>query len=511
MSTHAECGKNAANTHATYSRNPQTATHTAYSEKPACYSAAKTYHFTISLPHNAQEALCALEHAGYEAWVVGGAVRDAVRGIQPDDFDIACSAHWTETKRVFEATGWRVRETGAKHGTVTVIKDCDAFEITTYRRDGNYLDARRPEHVTFVGSIEEDLARRDFTMNALAYHPARGILDMHGGVADIEQGIIRAIGNPQTRFEEDALRILRACRFSSQTGFSIDATTLAAAERCTPLLAHISSERITQELQKFVCGEHVRGALMQCCDVLAFCIPELAAMKGLDQRTPYHVYDVLEHTAVAMECTQPEPLLRWAALLHDMGKPRTFFTDEKGVGHFYGHAAVSVELARPVLEGLTLSPGFIEDLLVLIRHHDDVIEASPKAVKRMLRKLDGRPEMFAALCELMRADSLAHAPEFRTRAAHTTKLMEVLEEVLAAEEAFSLKHLAVNGHDLMEAGMQAGPRMGEVLDALLSAVIEEDVENTHEALMRYAAQKELVPLTGIEPATFCSGGRRSIH
>lgn len=443
----------------------------------------------IELPPHAAASIGVLERAGFEAWCVGGFVRDALMGRPAGDIDIATSARWEKAQAAFEAAGYRTHETGVKHGTITAIVDGEAVEITTYRIDGPYLDARHPDSVRFVRDIASDLDRRDFTMNAIAYHPQRGLFDPHDGAGDIEAGIVRAVGDPQRRFAEDALRILRACRFASQLGFAIDADTLCGMESCAPLLSSIAFERVSKELQGFVCGAHVHDALMACVDVLAELMPELAAMKGFDQRTPYHIYGVLEHTAYVMQNTPPYPLVRWAALFHDMGKPRAFFAGDDGVGHFYGHAKLSIELARPIMKRLALPSSLADDVLLLVRYHDDVIEPAPKSVKRMLRRLDGRVDLFRAMCDLKRGDALSQAPQCHGRVALADELDRVLDGILEAQEAFSLKDLAINGTDLIALGMAPGPAIGQLLEAALEAVIDEKVPNEKGALLAFVRKR----------------------
>lgn len=442
---------------------------------------------TIPLPSQAAFALAALEEAGFEAWCVGGFVRDALLGRACADVDVATDAPWQEVQRVFEAAGCRTHETGTAHGTLTVVVEQEALEITTYRDDGAYADARHPEAVSFVRTIEEDLARRDFTMNALAYHPKRGILDPYGGVADLEARTIRAVGDPARRFSEDALRILRACRFASQLGFSIEPATYAGMMANKGQLLRISAERVTHELECLLLGAHVHDALMGTVDVLAAVLPELVACKGFEQRTPYHVYDVLEHTAFVVQNTPPSPLVRWAALFHDMGKPAAFFQDADGTGHFYGHAKISVELARAAMGRLALSPAFVGRVLTLVKHHDDVIEPTPKAVKRALARLGGDVGLFRALCDLKRGDALAQAPRCAGRVELADELEEVLGGILEANEAFTLRKLAVDGRDVMAAGVRQGPAVGVVLAAALDAVIDERVPNERAALLAFAA------------------------
>lgn len=440
---------------------------------------------SIVLPSFALRALETLEKAGYEAWVVGGFVRDALLDRTCADVDIATSASWREVRDVFEACGCHTHETGTAHGTLTVIVDEHALEITTYRSDGAYKDARHPKRVSFVRTIEEDLARRDFTMNALAYHPDRGLLDPFGGLTDLEAGIVRAVGDPARRFSEDALRILRACRFAAQLGFDVERATYAGMMANKGLLARISTERVTAELSRLLLGEYAGRALMATVDVLTAVLPELVAMKGFDQRTPYHIYDVLEHTAHAIDEVPAYPLVRWAALFHDVGKPAVFFTDNNGVGHFYGHAAVSVMLARGALARFALPSAFSSRVLALVEHHDDAVEPEPKAVKRLLSRLGGDIELFDALCDLKRGDALAHGPQCVERVERANGLKRVLAQVLEADEAFSLKKLAINGRDVMELGVPQGPLVGKALEAALNAVIDELVDNEAEALRAF--------------------------
>lgn len=448
----------------------------------------------FAVPPGALAVVRALEQAGFEAWFVGGFVRDALLGRPCSDVDVAASAPWSDVKRVCEAAGMHTHETGVAHGTITVVSDGEAIEVTTYRADGAYKDARRPRSVSFVRTIEEDLARRDFTMNAIAYHPDRGILDPFGGVADIAARRIRAVGDPEQRFAEDALRILRACRFAAELGYAVDPATYTGMVRNKGLLSRISAERIRHELTRLLTGAHAGDALMRTVDALEAALPELVSMKGFDQRTPYHVYDVLEHTARVVDGTPPYPLVRWAALFHDMGKPATFFTDDDGTGHFYGHAHVSVALARGIMARLKMPPAFCTRVLALVKHHDDVVEPTPKAVKRMLARLGGDTELFSALCDLKRGDARGQAPHCAGRIAVADDLQRVLADIVASGEAFSLKKLAIGGADVMGLGVPEGPAVGEALAAALDAVINEQEENDRDALLAFlrtwAAERE---------------------
>ncbi|MEF2593420.1 MAG: HD domain-containing protein [Eggerthellaceae bacterium] len=440
----------------------------------------------LPVPPQARRVIEVLEAAGFEAWCVGGFVRDSLLGRPVSDIDIACSALWPQTEEACLAAGMRVHRTGEKHGTVTVVCDDAAFEVTTFRVDGAYSDARHPDEVRFVRSLEEDLARRDFTINAMAYHPLRGLADPFGGLEDARRGIIRTVGDPAQRFGEDALRILRACRFSSQLGFSLDGATYQAMLEGKRGLLRVSSERITAELQKLLLGDNVCDALLRTVDVLSAVLPELVAMKGFDQCTPYHCHDVLEHTARAVAGTPPYPLVRWAALFHDMGKPAAFFKEPGGRGHFYGHAKISVPLARGIMDRLTFSTAFRDRVLLLVERHDDVFDATPRAVKRALARMGGDVELFRALCDLKRGDASAQAPAYaEERMRRADDLLRVLDGILAEGEAFTLKHLAVNGRDAMDAGIAQGPSVGAALAAALDAVIDEQIPNDRETLLAF--------------------------
>ncbi len=443
------------------------------------------------IPQEAFDVLGILEDAGYEAWFVGGCVRDALLGRPVGDIDIACSAHWEDSKDVLERAGLKVAETGVLHGTITAILESgSAFEITTYRTDSaTSADCRHPDHVTFVSSIEEDLQRRDFTMNAIAWHPARGIRDPFGGIKDIEAKRIRAVGDPVARFHEDALRILRACRFVSQLGFTLEDSTYQAMVSNKCYLDRISRERITEELNKMLLGDFIHDALLQTIDVVAFVLPELVAMKDCPQNTKYHRYDVLEHTAYVIQYSPKTRLARWAALCHDMGKPAAAFYDEQGVEHFYNHGYVSVVIARGLLKRLALSDSFIEDVLVLVRDHDRVkTDPNPKSIRRALYKLKGRVDLFEALLDIKRADALSQSELSQDRLERLAEVRPVLQKVLEEDQAYQVKDLAINGNDLIAIGFIHGKVVGQTLDKLIDLVIEQTIPNEREALLAQAAQ-----------------------
>ena len=434
----------------------------------------------------ALRVLEALEDAGFEAWFVGGCVRDAILDRPGNDIDIATNAHWQQVQAVCQAQGMATHETGVKHGTLTVVCNGEPFEVTTYRTDGAYSDARHPDSVQFVSSIEEDLARRDFTINAMAYHPQRGLFDPFQGQEDLKARTIRAVGDPDARFKEDALRILRGVRFSSQLGFAIERRTVAGMNQAVSLLASIAVERIRAEIEGMLCGPYVHAALMNYDIVIDAIIPELAPLRGFDQLSRYHIYDVMEHTAFVVEYTQPAtPVLRWAALLHDIGKPEAFFTDAQGYGHFYGHEAISARIAEPLCKRLKLPPRTTHNILTLVRYHDTYVVPEPKPVKRFLRKIDGDVDLLRALCALKRADAQAHAPEYRQGVQKADELEACLDAILEQKQAVSIKDLAINGRDVLACGIKPGPRVGEVLDTALEAVIEERVPNERDALLKF--------------------------
>ena len=439
----------------------------------------------VQLPAGVYRALSMLEDAGYEAFIVGGCVRDALRGITPKDYDITTSALPEETKSVFR--DYRVIETGIQHGTVTVMMDGMPLEITTYRTEGTYSDNRHPDSVSFTTSLREDVARRDFTMNAIAYSPVRGLIDHFGGAEDIRGGIIRCVGDPDTRFREDALRMMRGIRFASALGFAIEEKTAAAIRENKERISAVSAERIRVELTKLLCGANVKNVLMDWWDVLGVVIPEILPMHGFDQRTPYHIYDVWEHTAVAVSETPPVTHLRLSALLHDIGKPPSFFTDEKGVGHFYGHPAVSEKMAEEILARLKYDNVTRRRVVTLVREHDRIIEPTETAVKRALFRLT--PEVFFNLLIIKRADNLAQSPNYRDRLATYDRIESMAQDILERNECISVATLAVNGGDLIAIGMKPGKEIGEMLSLLLEQVIRGDLANDRDELLTYVKKK----------------------
>lgn len=440
----------------------------------------------FDVPEYALSLITELENAGHEAWIVGGFVRDSLRGVNAHDVDMACSAPWEETARIVRNAGWAAFETGTAHGTVSVHIEGSVVEVTTFRNDGTYADHRHPTCVTFVNTIEEDLARRDFTINAMAYHPVRGLLDPFGGRSDLEAKTLRCVGTPQKRFEEDALRMVRALRFASQLEFALEEETAAALFECKDLLGHVAGERLFAETEGLLCGSGVRSILIDYVDVLGAYIPELPPMKGLDQRTRYHIYDVLEHTAHVVASTPPYPLARWAALFHDAGKPDTYAIDEEGIGHMYGHPEASVKHLRATGRRLRFPSRLTHDLELLVRYHDTRPAATRKSVRKLFVRMEGNEYLFRVMCDLMRADALGHAPFCHTRVGITDEIEGIFDAMIAEEHCFSLKDLPVSGSDLIELGIPQGPLVGEALQELFQAVLDEEVEAERDALLERA-------------------------
>lgn len=441
-----------------------------------------SFHFGMS--NGARLVLDRLHENGYEAYIVGGSVRNMMLGMSVDDFDITTNALPSETKSLFP--DFTVVETGIKHGTVTVVVNGENVEITTYRTEGEYTDSRHPDKVEFTTSLELDLSRRDFTVNALAYDGEITVVDLFGGEEDIKNKVIRAIGNPYERFNEDALRILRAVRFSSVLGFDIDAKTKEAMLECKHLLHKISKERIAVEINKFLCGKNVKNALLDNWEIIAEIIPEIAKMRGFDQKNRHHIYDILTHTAVAIENTLPITHLRLAALLHDTGKIYTVSVGENGEQHFYAHPHKSEEIARRYLNEYKYDNFTKDRVCLLVKIHDTVVEENKVYIKKRLNRIG--KEAFFELINLQRADNKAQNPVY-DRTAHFDAVCEIAKRVLSEAECFSLKDLKVNGRDLMEAGLPKGALLGKILDHLLKEVIEERIENNKECLLNEAKDR----------------------
>ncbi len=421
-----------------------------------------------------------LEKSGFEAFAVGGCIRDILMGIPAHDYDITTNATTDEIKKVF--SDCKTIDTGIKHGTVTVLIEKEPFEITTYRLESTYTDNRHPDKVIFTKRLTDDLSRRDFTVNSIAYCPLKGFVDPFDGKSDTEKKIIRAVGKAEERFREDSLRILRGLRFASVLGFEIESETKEAMISCRHLIKNISRERVFTELSKLLCGENVRSVLTEFADVFAEVIPEIKDMKGFEQHNFHHIYDVLTHTAVVIESTPPLLHLRLAALFHNVAKPYCFSLDEEGTGHFYAHASKSALIAEKRLTELRCDNKTKEAIIRLIKAHDTPIEESERIIMRRLNSMG--EELFFDLIKLKRADTAGLAPEFHSRSEHFDRLEETAREILEKEECFSLKSLEVNGNDMIELGFK-GREIGERLNFLLEAVIEGKVKNERDELLKF--------------------------
>lgn len=438
----------------------------------------------FDLPAGAAFIINRLNEHGHQAYVVGGCVRDSLLGIAPKDWDICTSAMPEEMQAIFRDQ--HVVETGLKHGTLTVVLDHVPYEVTTFRVDGEYTDHRHPDEVVFVKDVKEDLARRDFTVNAMAYHPETGLVDAFGGQEDLAAGIIRCVGEAERRFDEDALRILRALRFASTYCFAIEEKTAAAVHSLKATLAGVAAERIRVELGKLLCGKGAGEILRQYHDVIGQVIPQVKPMVGFEQHTPYHKYDVWEHTIRAVEAVPPTEVLRLTMLLHDSGKPAAFTMDENGVGHAYGHHKISAEIADEVLTALRVDNATHQRVLLLVEHHDWPLSTERTLLKRRLHKFG--EEALWQLIEVQRADAMGKGTV--TKAEVEERIGDIraaLAELIASQPCVTLKDLAVRGGDLMAVGMK-GKAIGACLDYLLTEVMAERLENQRDVLLEAAAQ-----------------------
>lgn len=434
----------------------------------------------IVLPEKVKTVINTLQGAGYEAYAVGGCIRDSLRGRRPHDWDITTSAYPAEVQRLFK----RTVDTGMKHGTVTVLLGEESFEVTTYRIDGEYLDGRHPEQVTFTKDLEGDLQRRDFTINAMAYNEENGLVDIFGGQRDLNDEIIRAVGDPEERFSEDALRILRAVRFAAQLDFQIDPATKAAAEKLSGSLRQISAERIRDELLKLLISDHPEK-IRDCYEtgMTAAFLPEFDAMMKTPQNTPHHSYSVGEHTILSMKYIAPDPVLRFTMLLHDAGKPSARTTDENGRDHFYGHPEKSAVIADEVLRRLKFDNDTRRRIVQLVRYHDERPSLSETAVRRAVVKCG--QEAFPAMFLVREADILAQSEYYREEKLRYIKDYRALyDEILRRGDCLTIKDLALGGRDLIEMGYEPGPELGRTLDKLLTAVLEHPEKNNREELTK---------------------------
>ncbi len=435
----------------------------------------------FDIPAGARQVLQTLTAAGHEAYLVGGCVRDLLRGVEPHDWDICTSALPEETESCF--AGQRIIETGLKHGTVTVLMEGKPYEITTYRTEGPYSDRRRPDYVRFVPNLREDLARRDFTMNAIAMDLDGNLRDPFGGAEDIKCGLIRCVGEPDQRFQEDGLRVMRALRFGAAFGYAIEERTARAVHENRAMLDRVAAERINVELRKLLVGPNAGDVLRQYPDVFCRFWPELEPLAALEQHNPWHCWGGWEHTIHAVEAAPADVTLRLAMLLHDIGKPACKSTDEQGIDHFYGHPAVSAKLADEMLRALKFDNKTRGRVVLLVERHDAQLPPRSQVIRRWLNRLG--PGAFFQLLEVKRADNMGQALEkVKNCLAELDVINSKAEQILAEGQCFTLKDLTVNGWDVVSAGIEPGPEVGQVLNGLLEQVLSGNVPNERSALLK---------------------------
>ena len=434
----------------------------------------------IDMPASVRIIIDELNKAGYEAFIVGGCVRDSILGRKANDWDITTSAKPEDIKKIFR----RTIDTGIQHGTVTVMFKKEGYEVTTYRIDGAYTDHRRPDEVTYTDELSQDLLRRDFTINAMAYNDDRGVVDLYGGLNDLEHGIIKCVGEADDRFDEDALRIMRAVRFAAQLGFEIDENTRAAAAKHAQELRAVSAERIETELTKLLVSAHPERLLdMYELGIMDVILPEFSRCMKTPQNSPYHKYDVGRHTVEVVKNVKPTKVMRYAALLHDIGKPDCKTTDENGVDHFKKHALRSEEMAEDILRRLRMDNDTIRDVKTIVLWHDFGISGNitKKSVRRMLSKMG--ESYFDDFLDIRIADSKAQSDyNSDIKEAMIKNLISCYEEIISDNDCLTLKELKINGGDLISLGIKPGPEMGRILGKLLDKVLEDPGLNDKDKL-----------------------------
>ena len=440
------------------------------------------------IPENVEWIIRELMAHGFEAYAVGGCVRDSVLGREPEDWDITTSAKPEQVKQIFH----RTVDTGIEHGTVTVLIDKEAYEVTTYRVDGEYEDHRHPKEVTFTASLEEDLKRRDFTINAMAYNPQTGLVDIFEGIDDLNKKIIRCVGNPRERFDEDALRILRAIRFSAQLGFEIDNMTKEAMTEKAETLRDVSAERIRIELVKLLVSKHpekIREA--QRLGLTKVVLPEYDTIVGVEQHTPNHIYDVEEHTIRALQNVEADPILRLTMLLHDFGKPIVKKQDD-GRDIFYKHPEVSAAICKEILKRLKFDNYTLDRVCRLVKWHGLKYLPNDRSVRRALNRVG--QDIFDAFIKVQRADISAKNPKVVPEKLVLLKEKEAIyHRVMERGDCFEVKMLAVNGRDLIQSGIKPGPLLGAVLEQLVEWVIDDPERNRKELLLEKAQEMKDSP------------------
>lgn len=433
----------------------------------------------IQLPQKVHDIIKTLQAAGYEAYAVGGCIRDSVLGKEPDDWDITTSAKPEEVKKLFH----RTIDTGILHGTVTVMIEKEGFEVTTYRIDGMYEDSRHPKDVTFTANLKEDLRRRDFTINAMAYNERDGLIDIFKGLEDIERKLIRCVGKPKERFKEDALRMMRAVRFSAQLGYTIEEKTKEAIKELAPTLLNISAERIQTELVKLLISDHpdyIRTAYET--GITKQVLPEFDICMVTEQNNKHHCYSVGEHILHTLSYVEADKVLRLGMLFHDIGKPQTLTIDEEGITHNHGHAAVGEKMAGQILHRLKFDNDTIDKVKKIVKHHDRDIEPSAKNVRRAIGCIG--EDVFPLLFSVKYADIMAQSEYKREEKLQRLQAVkEIYEQVLENKECFSLKDMAVSGNDLIAAGVAPGKEIGIILRKLLEIVIDDPECNRKEYLL----------------------------
>ena len=434
----------------------------------------------IKVPTPVQTIINKLTQAGHEAYAVGGCIRDSITGATPNDWDICTSALPETVEKIFD--GFHIIETGLQHGTVTLMIDHVGYEITTYRTEGTYSDRRKPDYVEFVTDLKEDVKRRDFTINAMAYNDENGLQDYFGGIDDLNKHIIRCVGDANERFNEDALRILRAMRFAATFDFEIAPQTAKAMHDNKSLLSYISKERISVELMKLLTGDGASRILREFSDILCEVIPEIKPCIGFEQNSPHHTMDVWEHTLSSIDHADRDSVIRLTMLLHDTGKPHTY-TEENGRGHFYGHEEAGAKIAQTVIKRLKMSNDILDAVTTLIRYHDSLHSIKEKGIKRLLNKIG--MEKARILVRVAYADMMAHAQNTIDKGKPQLEyVISVLDKIEKNSECYKVADLAIGGKELMALGY-SGREIGEKLNFLLEAVIDGKVDNHAEGLIEY--------------------------
>lgn len=438
----------------------------------------------LVLPNDVKTLLHTLSNAGYEGYVVGGCVRDSfLQSRELNDWDICTNAKPDQVLKIFN--DYNVIETGLKHGTVTVLVNSVGYEITTYRIDGEYKDNRRPENVSFVSDLEQDLKRRDFTINALAYNESNGLIDYNNGILDIENKVIKCVGVAHNRFNEDALRIIRGLRFASVLGFNIEKDTELAMFDLKDNLRNVSNERVSTEFCKLITGKNATEILRKYRDIIAVFIPEITEMFDFEQNSPYHKYDVWEHTIQAVDNIPANMLtLRLSAFFHDIGKPKTYTQDEKGIGHFYKHAFVSQKIAKNVLTRLNFSNDMINQICMLVQHHDRPLIPNKKSILKFLNKFD--IDFLNDYIVLRTADIKAQGTFLDERLQILVETKQISQTIIAENICYKPSQLKINGNDLIKLGIPQGEKIGQILTKLMKEILNEKLENDKDILIERA-------------------------